>query len=279
MTAQRGRAVPWDAVEQRRRDKAAKAPGIPQDTSGCKGPTCSSLVRWAITVAGERMPVDLQPDPDGKLVRTMVAPGDWRIRVIESGEELPAGTLRWTSHYATCPDAEWFRARGKTRDAGVPERHPGRRRPAAVDEDLDDAGPRRRHAQAPPFTPDDPRPSCPSCGNECAAELPLAELEHQGAGSGYVLTGELVLVDGQHPLGELHAVLTEAGWAVRRVDGERYLRPADRRRVHACPVYRGVCMICGGPANLYPCGWRCPEHRPQSRRALIDTPDTGTAGQ
>lgn len=65
------------------------------------------------------MPVDFAPDPDGNLVRVMVAKGDWRIRVLGKGETPEAGTMRWTSHYATCPDADWFRARGKGRGDGV----------------------------------------------------------------------------------------------------------------------------------------------------------------
>ncbi|MFI7608843.1 5'-3' exonuclease H3TH domain-containing protein [Micromonospora sp. NPDC049366] len=126
MTGQTRRDVPWDEINQRRRDKAARAPGVPRDVTGCTGETCTAAIRWAVTVDGKRMPVDFAPDPAGNLVRVMVAAGDWRIRVLAAGEEPPPGAHRWTSHYATCPDAAKFRNAG--RNAGA------RRRRAQLEE-------------------------------------------------------------------------------------------------------------------------------------------------
>jgi 5'-3' exonuclease len=117
----------WDRIDAARREQASRAPGVPRDTGSCEGPHCSAKIRWAKTVDGGRMPVDFTPDPDGRLIRVMVTKGDWRIRVLAAGEVPPAGENRWTSHYATCPDSEWFRARGQGRAAAVPERHPARR--------------------------------------------------------------------------------------------------------------------------------------------------------
>lgn len=103
------RPVPWDEINERRRDQAARAPGAPRDLDACKSDNCRAKIRWARTVDGKPMPVDFAPDPGGNLVRVMVARGDWRIRVLAAGETVPDGTPRWTSHYATCPDADKFR--------------------------------------------------------------------------------------------------------------------------------------------------------------------------
>ena len=115
MTGQARRAVPWDEINERRRDQAAKAPGLPRDLAGCTGANCSAKIRWAVTVDNKRMPVDFAPDPGGNLVRVMVAAGDWRIRVLAAGEDPGPDVLRWTSHYATCPDATRFRNAGRGR--------------------------------------------------------------------------------------------------------------------------------------------------------------------
>lgn len=124
MTGQARRAVPWDEINERRRDQDAKAPGAPRDLSGCTGPNCSAMIRWAVTADGRRMPVDYAPDPAGNLVRVMVAKGDWRIRVLADGEDPGPDVLRWTSHYATCPDADRFRARGRRAGAARPAPDP-----------------------------------------------------------------------------------------------------------------------------------------------------------
>ncbi|WP_431935768.1 5'-3' exonuclease [Micromonospora sp. RP3T] len=108
------RPVPWDQINERRRDQAARAPGAPRDLDACKSDNCRAKIRWAKTVDGKRMPVDFAPDPGGNLVRVMVAAGDWRIRVLAAGETPPADLPRWTSHYATCPDADAFRPKRAT---------------------------------------------------------------------------------------------------------------------------------------------------------------------
>jgi SAM-dependent methyltransferase len=278
MTARR--AVPWDQIERDRADKASRAPGAPRDLGSCEGPNCSAKIRWAKTEDGGRMPVDYLPDPDGRLVRVMVAQGDWRIRVLAAGEEPEPGALRWTSHYATCPDAEWFRARGRGRAAGVPERHPGRRHLRAVPSSPplgEDAPPPnvpagREDQLAPPLIAQDPAPTCPDCGRAAAAVLPLAVTVHGAAGAGYTLAGDEVLVDRAHESGDLVAGLVDSAggpvWAVRRIAvGEYYLRPGDRRRSHHCIRYLYRCAICGGPARPYAGGPRCDPHSPGVLRA------------
>jgi len=109
----------WERIDAARREQASRAPGVPRDTGSCEGPNCSAKIRWAKTVDGGRMPVDFTPDPDGRLIRVMVAKGDWRIRVLAAGEQPGGDVHRWTSHYATCPDAAWFKARGRAATPAV----------------------------------------------------------------------------------------------------------------------------------------------------------------
>lgn len=90
---------------------AASAPGAPAAFDVCQGKRCRQKIRWAVTEAGEDMPVDYAPDPHGRLIRFMRSPGDWRIRVLKKGETPPAGEVLWTSHYATCPERTKFRRR------------------------------------------------------------------------------------------------------------------------------------------------------------------------
>jgi 5'-3' exonuclease len=115
---------------------AASAPGAPGAFDVCQSKRCRQKIRWAITESGEDMPVDYSPDPQGRLVRFMRAPGDWRIRVLKKGEEPAAGETRWTSHYATCPEATRFRGRDQARAAAGG-------RPAPVLEVAPAAGPGR----------------------------------------------------------------------------------------------------------------------------------------
>lgn len=276
MTARRGREVPWEQIERDRADRNARAPGAPRDFGACEGPTCSSKIRWAVTEDGGRMPVELDPDPDGRLIRVMVAPGDWRIRVLRKGEDPGPEVTRWTSHYAVCPDAEWFRTRGRTRGADVPERHPGRRHLRAVPDPQHSSPPNvpagREDQLAPPLDVQDPPPTCPDCGRPAAAMLPLAVPVHGPAGAGYALDGDQVLVDRTHPTGDLVAALVDSAdgpvWAVRRIlAGECHLIAANRRQSHHCIRYTHRCAICGGPARIYPCGPRCDQDAPGAIRA------------
>jgi hypothetical protein len=60
------------------------------------------------------MPLDVEPVPDGNVV---IEPADGaippRARTLKKGEAdtLPEGTLRYKSHFATCPQAGNWRTR------------------------------------------------------------------------------------------------------------------------------------------------------------------------
>lgn len=96
---------------------ATSAPGAPGAHDVCKAKRCGVKIRWAKTDTGEAIPVDYAPDPAGNLVRYMRSRGDWRVRVVKDGEVLDPSLTRWTSHFATCPEATKFRRRDQPRPA------------------------------------------------------------------------------------------------------------------------------------------------------------------
>lgn len=96
---------------------ATSAPGAPGAHDVCKAKRCGVKIRWAKTDTGETIPVDYAPDPAGNLVRYMRSRGDWRVRVVKDGEVLDPSLTRWTSHFATCPEATKFRRRDQPRPA------------------------------------------------------------------------------------------------------------------------------------------------------------------
>jgi hypothetical protein len=71
----------------------------------CK--SCGAPIRWAKTVSGKSMPVDVEPAANGNVVflddKTVIVSGP-RARI--EGDER-----RYTSHFATCPQASQHRRR------------------------------------------------------------------------------------------------------------------------------------------------------------------------
>lgn len=79
--------------------------------SRCK--SCMAEIVWCVTTNGKRMPVDALPDPGGNIVLSTMDGElhDGDTVDVDSGPCLmdPPGTIRLTSHFATCPDAATFR--------------------------------------------------------------------------------------------------------------------------------------------------------------------------
>jgi hypothetical protein len=77
--------------------------------------SCGAPIRWAVTVNGKRMPVDDQPTPDGTLVLSDPSPGAYAPTVAQyvEPEQSPLFEVpdppRFTSHFATCPNADQHR--------------------------------------------------------------------------------------------------------------------------------------------------------------------------
>ncbi len=62
--------------------------------------SCGAQILWLKTAKGKAIPVDIKPTPDGNMVID-----DGIARVLKKGEPVAGGKLRWTSHFATCPNA------------------------------------------------------------------------------------------------------------------------------------------------------------------------------
>jgi hypothetical protein len=78
-------------------------------TSRCS--TCSAQVIWARTVHGIPMMVDAQPTERGDLAlqpRQSGTPQVWKPT-----PEQRAGRALYRSHFATCPDADAHRRKGR----------------------------------------------------------------------------------------------------------------------------------------------------------------------
>lgn len=86
------------------------------DKGYCK--SCSADIRWAVTVNGKKIPIDYAPVVKGNITLTerqglppiavvLNAQGDAFLEALQPSAESP----RYTSHFATCPDAAAFRGK------------------------------------------------------------------------------------------------------------------------------------------------------------------------
>ena len=72
--------------------------------------TCKAGIWWVVTYAGERMPLDREPDAEGN-IEMWLSGTAWRAEVLHQVETLFAvDRPRWRSHFATCPDAAVHRS-------------------------------------------------------------------------------------------------------------------------------------------------------------------------
>ena len=63
--------------------------------------SCGAVMEWAKTQAGKVMPIDAEPSENGNLVYAQAGV----VRFAKPDDPGP----RFTSHFATCPDAKQFR--------------------------------------------------------------------------------------------------------------------------------------------------------------------------
>jgi len=76
--------------------------------------SCGAPIIWAVTTTGAKMPLDADPDPEGLFVLERGV----AVHVIDA-----KGVDRYTSHFATCPDAASHR---KAKPKGTPPSSPER---------------------------------------------------------------------------------------------------------------------------------------------------------
>lgn len=69
--------------------------------------SCGASLFWATTERGKKMPVDAVPNPSGN-----VAVREINGSVFATVDDNRQGSLwgRYTSHFATCPDANTWRS-------------------------------------------------------------------------------------------------------------------------------------------------------------------------
>jgi len=80
------------------------------EASECR--SCRALILWCIWPnSGKRMPVDVGPVPDGDIVLTHKKQLNqlWAAKASHLDQEHLAGRHRFTSHFATCPNAAGHR--------------------------------------------------------------------------------------------------------------------------------------------------------------------------
>lgn len=82
----------------------------------CQTPQCGAPIRMVWMESGGRMPIDADPTPDGNLGWAKSDLG-WRMVVLADGEQ-PDDGRRWSSHFATCANADEHR-RGRRRLGAV----------------------------------------------------------------------------------------------------------------------------------------------------------------
>lgn len=80
--------------------------------------TCGAPIFWSATISGKKMPIDAEPTPEGLLVilppkddlpKSLGTAVDFRVGTDAVNKMLAEGCPRWTSHFATCPDAQEHR--------------------------------------------------------------------------------------------------------------------------------------------------------------------------
>jgi hypothetical protein len=69
----------------------------------CK--SCGAPIRWVKTATGKAMPLDANPTPKGNVI---IVKGVAQIGG-DHPDLLPGEALRFTSHFATCPNASQHR--------------------------------------------------------------------------------------------------------------------------------------------------------------------------
>lgn len=69
----------------------------------CRSEACGAVIIWARSRDGKAIPLDVEPTADGNLA--LVGGIAEAYGLEHAAEKLP----RYTSHFATCPDAPAFR--------------------------------------------------------------------------------------------------------------------------------------------------------------------------
>lgn len=79
--------------------------------SACR--SCGAAVVWAVTGTGKRLPLDAEPVDGGNVLLAPAAPGQTPLATVVGKRGQPSifgdDGPRYTSHFATCPQADAHR--------------------------------------------------------------------------------------------------------------------------------------------------------------------------
>lgn len=74
----------------------------------CKG--CDAPITWGVNQHGRGVPLNPDPDPEGdQIVDGQQEDGRLIVHKVRKDEQVPAGTVRYRTHFATCEKADEFR--------------------------------------------------------------------------------------------------------------------------------------------------------------------------
>lgn len=76
--------------------------------------SCDAPLIWATTEAGKKMPLDRTPDPQGIVLAYQDTFGTWHCRAWTPGEHYHPPEQQYSSHFATCPNADQHRKPAST---------------------------------------------------------------------------------------------------------------------------------------------------------------------
>jgi hypothetical protein len=96
----------WPTVA-RPADTRADKPGVER----CSTASCRAPIRKYWTVDGSVMPVNADPDPEGRVVWVKTEDRGWLLRVLKHNEQPAPGATRFTAHFATCTAPQEHRNR------------------------------------------------------------------------------------------------------------------------------------------------------------------------
>lgn len=66
---------------------------------------CEADILWVMGINGRRNPLNAEPDPKGNIWLDDGGLAHYRTKV----SVIPKGAARFTSHFASCPNAQQFR--------------------------------------------------------------------------------------------------------------------------------------------------------------------------
>lgn len=81
--------------------------------ANCRHKECNAPIFFATTWKNRQMPLDAEPNPEGKWVAERGDDGVWYVYPYNDEDFDESSSTRYTSHFETCPFAHQFTGKGK----------------------------------------------------------------------------------------------------------------------------------------------------------------------